>query len=312
MFSITHKPHSNPILDSLVVENPSSGFKAVLFYRYGAVVNELIFTGGRSVIRGFADVEKQLAHFYSFGSKLSPFPNRIEDGKYTWEGKDYQLDTNKSNENNAIHGLMTKAEYEITQRSCDEKKAHITLSTTYDGKRAGFPFPYKLEMVLIFEDEQFTCKTIVTNTGDQSMPLGDGWHPYFHLGDDDLSNWQLKIPKSKELKVDGRMIPTGERVEYGDFTSLKPIGDTKFDTGFEILEEGIVEVELFNPANGQTCKVWQNTANQGYRYVQIFIPPWRTEIAIEPMTCPANAFNAGSDVVRLAAGEVWWGEYGVR
>jgi aldose 1-epimerase len=139
------------------------------------------------------------------------------------------------------------------------------------------------------------------NTGMAIIPAGLGWHPYFRLADhaDRLS---LKMPPvCHKIVVDDRMLPTGERVVFDDFADLRPIGDAVLDNCFELPNvEDFAVVTLKNEFG--SMEYWQKTGIEGSNYVQVFTPPHRQSVAIEPMTCNVNAFRNGDGLVMLSPG----------
>ena len=114
-------------------------------------------------------------------------------------------------------------------------------------------------------------------------------------------------------------MPVGEEPVEGtdyDFLSARPIGTTKLDNAFTTFspgDDGLVRVELREPG-GDGLTLW---VDDSYRYLMIFtgdaLPDVnRRSVAVEPMTCPPNAFRTGTDVIRLEPGESWTGAWGIR
>jgi aldose 1-epimerase len=57
---------------------------------------------------------------------LFPFPNRIRAGRFTWEGKEYQLPLNDSTQQNAIHGFACRKPWRVVDRGSDGGSAWLT------------------------------------------------------------------------------------------------------------------------------------------------------------------------------------------
>src|SRR5262245_16216395 len=57
---------------------------------------------------------------------LFPFPNRIRDGRFTWDGKEYQLPRNDGTKQNAIHGFACRRPWRIYQQGADATGAFVT------------------------------------------------------------------------------------------------------------------------------------------------------------------------------------------
>lgn len=296
----------------------SCGLRAHILAGHGGIPDKItLIKGGKAipVFQGFADADEEAKLFYSKGVKLVPFPNRIRDGKYSFQGKTYQLAINKPNENNAIHGLLQKVAYEITDCVKEDDRYAITLSHTYQGEDSGYPFPFRISIIYTLSGVEFTARTIVENTGTNDMPFGDGWHPYLTIHDRKIDELLLKLPSQQYLGVDERLIPDEAIHQLDKFATLEKINDQLFDTGFVLPDTstaGIAESILSSPEDDITLTLWQETGPGKYNFLQVFIPPWRNTIALEPMTCAANAFNNGMGTFCLKPGESFDASYGVR
>jgi aldose 1-epimerase len=111
----------------------------------------------------------------------------------------------------------------------------------------------------------------------------------------------LKIPAKHKIEVDPRMIPTGVKLPADSFNQLTKIGDSELDTGFIIeAQKDVATTEIYDPDYDLHIKVWQEIGKWKYNYLQIYIPPSRESIAIEPMTCSIDAFNNKEGLIVLA------------
>lgn len=282
---------------------------------YGGIVNELVLHG-RSVVAGYASFEDMRTFHFARSMKLSPFPNRIADGRYAFRGREYAMPINKPAENNAIHGILGRRAFAVAGHdiAADGRSATIALRCRYAGDVEGYPFPYTLTIAYtVTSDGVFTASSEARNDGPAEMPLGDGWHPYFRLGGP-VDGWRIRLPTAKMFVTDSRLIPTGEFAERHDLTELAAIGDTRIDAVFKLDSgegacPGSAETVLENDSTRLTIR--QDTGPRGYNYIVMFIPPWREAVAIEPMTCATNAFNTGEGVFTLGPGDSWSAGYSV-
>ncbi|MBN1116952.1 MAG: aldose 1-epimerase [Bacteroidales bacterium] len=245
------------------------------------------------------------------GSNLFPFPNRIKDGKYDFNGKIYQLKMNFPQENNAIHGLVFTKKFKVTDKS--ESDTEATLSIAYSPKEnaQGYPFSYTQEVKFSLSQEKgLIVTTSFKNTDSIKIPTGLGWHPYFMLTSkvDDI---YIQFPSKNSYEVDSQMIPTGKSESYTKYNKLKQIEDDKFDTCFDVdqLNE-IASIILKDPSIDGGLEIWQETGNKKFNFLQVYTPPHRNNIAIEPMTCMPDAFNNKQGLIILEPNEkleVSWG-----
>lgn len=245
------------------------------------------------VTDGYEEEEDLLQLKKSMGIKMLPFPNRLKNGKYEFEGVEYKLTINKPNEQNAIHGLLTKALFDVAYIDCNEHRALTTLKYEYNEEYSGYPFRFLLEITYILSSEGVQVETIIQNTGNVNIPIGDGWHPYFCLDKKPINQLNLQIPAKNEFELGEYLIPTGKKIKNKYFIKPEGINDTRLDHCFEAEgnEEGVAETILTDIDNKLKLTVWQSCGEGKYNYIQVYTPEERTSIAIEPMTCIADAFN---------------------
>jgi aldose 1-epimerase len=251
------------------------------------------------------------------GQPLMPWPNRIDGGRYTFDGKPYQLALTEPLRGNAIHGLTRWAHWRAIERNATS----IVLEHALD-PQPGYPFSLTLRLRYELTEQGLTVRTSVTNAGVVRCPFGVGFHPYFSCEPSGarVDASLLKLPASEYMLADARGIPTGVAPVEGtpfDFRRARPIGDLVLDTAFASLArdpDGRARVELSSADQRRRVTLW---LDESYRYLQVFTgdtlpqPERRLGVAIEPMTCPANAFATGESLRSLAPGESWHCEWGV-
>lgn len=258
--------------------------------------------GGVSVLDGFQTPEELENLKWAKSGFLFPFPNRLRDGHYEWQNTSYQFPINNLPTGNAIHGFGLRAAYVVENVRLHEKEAAIALAYHYDGHLPHYPFPFRLNLeISISSAKTFELKMSATNTGSGPIPFGMGWHPYFKLHGSP-ENWTLKTPELKKVEIDERMLPTGEKTGFDYFKNGEKIGETKFDTGF-LINQPTDRAEFLIKNEKHELRFWQNAAAGKFNFVQIFIPPMRESIAIEPMTCNIDAFNNKDGLKILAPNE---------
>ncbi|MDB5273773.1 MAG: aldose 1-epimerase [Chitinophagaceae bacterium] len=244
------------------------------------------------------------------GAKLSPFPNRIKEGCYVFNNQRYHL--SKNDNIHVLHGLIWNMPFVVIDEQTHTDFALLTIGLTYQNTHAGFPFHYRIEITYIFQQQQFSCRTKVINESHHDIPIGDGWHPYFTTGKS-INELKLKLPSSKRIDTDESLIPTGRYVQDATYDQPTLIADVQLDHCFEIDQrEGIVETILVNEQEQSTLVLWQRVGERGYCFVQLYTPPDRLSIAIEPMSCAPDAFNNKKGLIVLEPKESVTFEFGVR
>ena len=248
------------------------------------------------------------------GQLLMPWPNRIEDGCYEFGGRRLQLALDEPEHGNAIHGLVRWGAWKVADRAANR----ISLSHLLH-PQPGYPFTLALRVDYMLSEEGLSVRTTATNVGVDTCPFGCGAHPYLTLGTEKVDELTLAVPAHTMLLSNERSLPVGERAVEGtdyDFRRARPIGISRLDTAFTTLQpddDGLVRVEL-RRSDQDAFTLWVDAS---YRYLMVFtgdpLPDVnRRSIAIEPMTCPPNAFRSGTDVIVLEPGASWAGAWGIR
>ncbi len=257
-----------------------------------------------------SELKKDLATSFK-GSNLFPFPNRIDSGKYEFEGNKYQLFVNFPQENNAIHGLIFDKPFEVIETKNSDVAASAKLRYSSKGNFQGYPFRFELDVDFIFEENKgLTVSTTFANSDNKTIPVADGWHPYFQL-QSKVDELLFSFPSEKTYEVNDRLIPSGKSIDYKLFNSQKQVKDTTYDTCFGLNEkEGTALITIYDPALQGGVSIWQETGKDKFNYLQIYTPPTRKTIAIEPMTCIPNSLNNKVGLISLLPGKkinVNWG-----
>jgi aldose 1-epimerase len=267
--------------------------------------------GGRAVLDGYGDDEICTS---GRGQLLLPWPNRIEDGSYEWDGRRHQLPLTEVESRNAIHGLVRWAAWTVAASEPDRAVLRHVLHP-----QPGYPFALALEVEYRLSASGLQVRTTATNVGADPCPYGAGAHPYLTVGTPTVEDVLLRAPGGVVLRSDARGIPTGAAPVDGtdlDFRQRRPIGAARLDHAFTELErdaDGIARVELLRPDDGTGLTLW---VDEAYGYLMLFtgdpLPDVaRRSLAVEPMTCPPNAFRTGEAVIRLEPGESCSGTWGI-
>lgn len=243
------------------------------------------------------------------GATLAPWPNRVVDGRYTFDGVEQELALTEPKRGHALHGLAAWLDFTAVDRAADS----VTLAATIEAQ-AGYP--HRVEVAVAFSLDEDGLHTTVTgtNTGPTRAPWGTGPHPYLVAGDGRVDDWTLTLPADQVLTVtEDRLIPIGladvatERGGDWDFRTPRPIGDTFIDhafTGLARAADGQATVRLTTAQGSGVELAW----GEDCPWVQIHtadqpVPERnRLGLAVEPMTCPPDAFNSGTDLIVLEAG----------
>ena len=242
------------------------------------------------------------------GQLLVPWPNRVRDGRYRWQGRNLQLPLSEPAAGNAIHGLTRWMSWQPVER----ERHRVVLSATV-WPQPGYPFHLAVAAEYALGDDGLTVGLTAHNAGPDVAPYGAGQHPYLTVGTDLVDAAVLTVPAGAWLPTDERGSPLpAERTagsEY-DFRAGRTIGPQVLDTAFTELEQddrGRATVRLAHPTGSYGTDLW---LGEGMRYVQVFTGDTladadrrRRGVALEPMSCPPDALRSGTSVVALASGE---------
>ena len=264
---------------------------------------------GEHYIDGYEDDE--LA-FGSAGHVLAPWPGRLDRGEYTFGSKTYRLPWNEPSNQCAIHGLVGWLRWQ----AADVSDSAVTLECALPAQ-PGYPFPLVLRTRWSVGPYGLRAAHMVSNVGVEPCPFGLGVHPYLRLPQGTPDTWTLRVPAKQQVVTDERMIPTGETTAaaFGEATT---IGDTILDTTYGDLERGAdrqARVRVTTQDNSHGVDMW---VDESFGWLQLYTGDTleaerrRRSVAVEPMTCPANAFNSGTGLVTLQPGELWSGTWGIQ
>ena len=145
-----------------------------------------------------ADASLSASNFH-----MLPYSNRIRYGQFTHAGETVQLE---NAEQHAIHGALRKLPWRVSQH-----EKHCA-AAEFDSRQYGkinWPWPIRATVSYTLHNDSLISDMTLTNCGDQSMPAGMGWHPYFCRRVAGASP-QLTIAVSGVYPdTDGDCLPTG-------------------------------------------------------------------------------------------------------
>jgi aldose 1-epimerase len=298
----------------------------VIVVEVGGGLRSYVF-GGRAVIDGYDEHEVCSA---GRGQILAPWPNRLRDGRFSWNGRVMQGALSEPERSNAIHGLVRWLPWSVLEQSRSAARLACRLHP-----QPGWEWTLDLEVSYKLSECGLSVTTGATNRGPGKCPFGLGWHPYLAVpgASGILSSpgppqglvdaLTLRLPASVALRSDERGLPTGTFSVEGtelDFRSGRQIGEARLDAAFTNLsrdDDGRAVVELWDAKSGHRpwLRLWVDHA---YRWLMFYtgdgVEPLsrrRRGLAVEPMTCPPDMLNSGQDRIVLAEGESFEAAWGI-
>jgi aldose 1-epimerase len=245
------------------------------------------------------------------GAVLVPWPNRLRAGRYEFDGRQYQLALTEPARGNAIHGLARWTRW--TPVAVDESAVTLGVDLV---PQTGWLFEVHVEVTYRLDaDTGLTVTVLARNDGTSRAPFGAGFHPYLSVRDQPLDEATLTVPTAQRLIVDSAQLPVEVEDVAGtqyDLRNGRQLGGLRLDDGFRATgptsDRGTAAVRT--SAGG--AQLWFDAS---FGYLQVFtvddLAHGVPAIAIEPMTCPADAFNTGTGLIVLEPGASWTGSWGI-
>jgi aldose 1-epimerase len=238
------------------------------------------------------------------GQPLMPWPNRLRDARYEFDGRPQQLPLTEVETRTAIHGLVRWANWTVAERGADRL---VMAHRLYP--QPGWPGTLDLSIEYVLGDDGLTVTTTAVNTGRSPCPFGVGFHPYLSMGVAAVDEMTLTVPAERYLEADERGLPVsvhGVEATPLDYRRPRDIGGARLDscfTGLSRGQDGRARVNV--QAGARSASLW---VDEAFGYLMLFtgdtLPAERRRqgLAVEPMSCPPDALRSGEAIVRLEPG----------
>jgi aldose 1-epimerase len=245
---------------------------------------------------------------------LVPWPNRVRDGRWTYEGRTLQLDITEPSLGNALHGLLRNAPYQLVERGEDA----ICLRAQVFPQN-GYPFRLDTQVCYTLVADGMQITHTVRNVGTSCAPVAVGAHPFLALGDVPTDTLTLTVSADHHIDVDDRLNPVGVTPVQGtewDLRRGRLVAKLNLDDAWSGLATDGGSTHWLSAPDGRAVSLW---ADEQFGYVHVFITrdfprqgEMTTAVAIEPMTAPADAFNSGEGLRWIEPGRSWSVSWGIR
>ena len=303
MFSIEKRTESG--FEKIILKNDDTKNYAVIIPACSAILHEFSVekNGERTnVIQSYQTLQEfqdQVIEKGHRGCKLSPFVCRMKNSTYTFGEKEYKI--TKSSFKHALHGELYNRAFTVTSETANEENASVTMKYEYRADDPGYPFNYDCIVTWqLLPDNKLTVTTESANKDAGLIPMQDGWHPYFTLGEkiDDL---HLEFQSKEMLEFNSDLIPTGKYIPFTAFSTIRKLGETKLDNCFTLDTQECQPLCVLR--NVEKNIEVQLLPDESYPYLQIYTPDDRKSIAIENLSGAPDGFNNGIGVITLESGQ---------
>ncbi len=250
------------------------------------------------------------------GAPLIPWPNRLADGRYSFDGVQHQVALTEPEKHNAIHGFLRWRPWVAS-----EHDAERVVMTARLLPLAGYPFALEVRVTYTLADDGLTVSTSARNIGHSACPYAAGQHPYLSPGDALIDDCQLELPaRTRILTDEDRQLPCGREAVEGtafDFREPRQIGQLQIDHAYTDLQRGPGgdAVTRLRAPDGCAVELW---VDEHHSFLEVYtgdtLAPERRRrgLGLEPMTCAPNAFQSGEDLIHLEPGASVTTRWGVR
>lgn len=268
--------------------------------------------GGRPVIDGYGEATMCDG---GRGQPLLPWPNRLGDGRYRWDGATLQLALSEPSTSTAIHGLTRWQRWDVVE-------ATTSSATLAHGLAAHPGYPWALDAAISYrlDDQGLSAATTVVNRSATPAPFGIGFHPYLSAFGSTVDDCTLTVPARSSYQVDDRGLPTGRRPVDGtddDYRHGRAVGPRHLDLPLADLlrVDGRASVILASGSGQWSTRLW---IDEAFTHVQVFsgdtlgdVGRRRRGLAVEPMTGPAGLLDSGDGRITLEPGVAWRATWGI-
>jgi aldose 1-epimerase len=296
--------------ETVILKNEKSG-ESVEIARMGATLLSFNIPekdGLFNIIDGFADGEEMTAARGARSWIMIPFANRIPEGKYDFNGKEYAL-LPVAPRKNVIHGFASFIIYDVLSFRSDQDSAEVIFATREirPGAFIGYPFTIDLRIIFILTENKLTITVEASNYGEEPAPFATGWHPYFRTNEEGIENLVLTLNAEEVIKLDDNSIPLPGNEAYADLKEFPALNFNDYVpadkrviagrvldhcySGIKKDPDGTSSCSLYDPQNGMEITMFQvggvTLAFSGDTLAQRA----RKSVALEPMQAITNAFN---------------------
>lgn len=273
----------------LKLESPATGEYVLILPAQGGAIHQIALCADGELPQQILDCdapEEISLNPWFRGRVLFPFDDRVQAGRYSFDGEVYQLPINDPEGQDALHGFLYAQKLEIVLSEATQERATAVLEGEV-ATEPGYPFHLHIRLQYTLHSKGFQLDLMTGNRGTAAAPFSVGWHPYFRLPAGNADLLKLVIPAERYIETDEKLIPSGRLLPVEgsrlDFRRPSAIGARQLDHGF------------VNPAGYMECsdenmkiRIEQSPL---FAYSQVFVPPARSSVALEPISAATDAFN---------------------
>lgn len=261
-----------------------------------------------NILDGFNSEEEVIKSRGARGWIMTPFPNRIPGGLYSFEGKDYVINPLPPREQ-VIHGFTSHEEFELKKINNNDEFLEVVLfcNKLRSGKFQGYPFDVDVYITYKLTPKGFYISVRGENVGKSPAPFYCGWHPYFKSVNPEIETLALEINAGSIIGMNSDCIPlpgseaylpieTKKDLNFNDTIEIdnRKINGRTVDVCYAEMktdENGLIKTSLIDTKNSLKITMLQNRGVTLVFTGDSLITRRRESVAIEPMEFLTNSFN---------------------
>lgn len=210
---------------------------------------------------------------------LIPFSNRVGYGRFSFNGKQFQLAPNFGGEPHTIHGNAWEREWAVAE--AQDSRAVLTLEHREPAEQ--WPFTYKADITYALAEDMLEVTIRFENTDTREQPVGLGFHPFFPC----TGETELGFAAASVWVAGADALPR-ERLENSGswrFAPTRPVAGADLDNCYA---GWTGEAELRWPSRQVGLRI---TASELFGHLVVYTPPGRFYLAVEPASNMTDAIN---------------------
>jgi aldose 1-epimerase len=280
---------------TLTLASADSGGLEVAFVPDAGLVGCSLLHRGEELLGQRGGLRKYSREHSTMGIPLlHPWANRVGRTRFTVAGRKVDLDQvglPLSFDPNGlpIHGLLAAAAgWQVEDHRADGAGGILEARFNFAAHRElveAYPFPHEVSLKATLNGSVLTIMTTVRASGDATVPVSFGFHPYLRLPGVDRYDWEIEVPVSVQLELNEEMLPTGAHLPVA--IESGPLGSRTFDDGYLAPPEAAPFVLA---GGGRRIEL---RIEDGFPFAQVYAPDDDDVVAYEPMTAPTNALLSG-------------------
>ncbi|GBD56364.1 aldose 1-epimerase [Gluconobacter wancherniae] len=212
---------------------------------------------------------------------LIPYSNRIADGRFSFEGQEYQLADNLTGEPHAIHGNAWEHEWTVAHQGPDY--AILTFDHTPVENDREWPFAYRAVISYVLRNDVLEVQIAVENRDQCDQPVGFGFHPFLAASGEAT----LAFDASSVWRTTPDNLPLRREPCEGEWAFEKPV-----DAHARVIDNCFAgfagSVAFRHVAAGLGIDI---DADRIFQHVVVYTAPGEQFVAVEPVTNMTDAIN---------------------